>query len=231
MGLDIYVGPLTRLYSCTWENVIQQLEHQDGIPTSIRYPDGFNPPSAEEALDDVIRWRNAVNRHFADDLDKPLDWPEGAEEPYYTDKPDTDPYLCLLAAARYVDTGQTLPEELDVKGDIPILSEMKGEIKTRFPHLLLGVELWLPADFNLLFSANDAIGNQQMFGSTLRLLEELKTLNAECWGADPETLKSWSRGGPHQDGAFQHDARFGFAVLYAMAEKAVETGYPMALDY
>ena len=40
MGLDVYVGPLTRYYSFEWETILQQAGREQGMDVHIVRPDG-----------------------------------------------------------------------------------------------------------------------------------------------------------------------------------------------
>jgi hypothetical protein len=95
MGLDVYVGPLTRYYAGNWETIVQQRSKQFGIPVAIVRPRqglfrrlfdrlSLRPPTAETA---VRRWRDTLRRDLgiAD-----LDWNEDLEVDYETDKPAWD---------------------------------------------------------------------------------------------------------------------------------------------
>jgi len=42
MGLDVYVGPLTRYYSFEWETIIQRAGREQGLEVRIARPPGFD---------------------------------------------------------------------------------------------------------------------------------------------------------------------------------------------
>lgn len=105
MGLDIYVGPLTRYYLGDWETVVQRHGRESGIPVTIIRKDSENNQSqpklsAEEVLDIVVRWRAGLTAGLGSNMTDPLNWAESADGEYFTDKPAWDGYgsLALLAA-------------------------------------------------------------------------------------------------------------------------------------
>ena len=108
MGLDVYVGPLSRYYAGDRETIVQQVAKGSGIAVEIVRPkpprrgwfkklrDGlhFFRPTAEES---VRRWRNRLRRELGI---SDLDWNEDPETEYMTDKPAWDCYGALVELQR-----------------------------------------------------------------------------------------------------------------------------------
>jgi hypothetical protein len=115
--------------------------------------------------------------------------------------------------------------------DPAFLASTGPDQKTAFPHLLREVELWLPIDAEFTFRAENLAGQQIEIASSIALTRELSALNERSWGASAEMLAEWSRNGPPADNAFEAAARFGFAVIRELAQKAVQHRLPMLLDY
>ena len=93
MGLDIYVGSLTRYHAGDWELVAQQAAREMGLPIQvIRQHD--DPADAlrdpEEIRPIVLDWRESLSASLREHLASPLDWDERNEAPYFTDKPTWD---------------------------------------------------------------------------------------------------------------------------------------------
>ena len=93
MGLDVYVGSLTRYYVEAAADVLERIARHQGIAA-----DGQDAEEVIRAA--VLRWREGLNRWLGDRLAGPLDWDESAPAPCVTDKPGWDGYggVLLLAA-------------------------------------------------------------------------------------------------------------------------------------
>jgi len=94
--LDVYVGPLTRYWLGDWETIVQQIGRERGFNVEFRRPNAlkegwlkrlvarFRPAGAKAAIAAVRHWRDRVRG----DLRLPdLDWSEGLDVEYETDKP------------------------------------------------------------------------------------------------------------------------------------------------
>src|SRR4051812_30559201 len=99
MGLDIYVGPLTRYHLGDWLTIVQQAGQSSGTPVQVVR----SQPEAEDKITDpqtvlaaVRDWQTGMGSG----LGVALNWAEAADLPYWTDKPDWDGYggVVLLAA-------------------------------------------------------------------------------------------------------------------------------------
>ena len=110
MGLDVYVGPLSRYYAGDWETVIQQAAKEDGIPVRIVRPeqprqsllgrlrDLVRPRGPAAAQRAVRRWRDRLRKELGI---SDLDWNEFPDAEYATDKPAWDCYGGLVLWAAY----------------------------------------------------------------------------------------------------------------------------------
>src|SRR5262245_32541171 len=116
MGLDVYVGSLTRYYTGDWETIVQQWGRQNGVPVTVvragQSPGGGgsvwerlfkrNAPSpAEKTRIAVIGWRGQIARVLGREAALSFDWDESAASPYFTDKPDWAGFGALLLLAAY----------------------------------------------------------------------------------------------------------------------------------
>jgi len=105
MGLDIYVGTLTRYYSGQWETIAAQTAREQGWSFKTVRPD--NPDDAvtdpAQLAPAVQSWQAATSEALGDNLSEPLDWQEGMTPPYFTDKPDWDGLGGVLLWAAYLE--------------------------------------------------------------------------------------------------------------------------------
>ena len=235
MGLDIYVGSLTRYYARDWETVIQQYARETGTPFEI-----IRPNQSENAVTEtetiratVLEWRSSLSEGLKDHLSQPLDWDESDNAPYFTDKPDWDGYSSVLLWAAYLEHPDlTKPERVDNWTNDEAYSRSTAEdFKTTFPTLLRDTEIWLPVDFTFTFVARDLGDNTVGFGSAVSLLRELDDLNVQTWNAETATLANWRCEGAEKNSPLEVCARFGFAIMRDMAASAVKHKLVMKLDY
>ena len=84
MGLDVYVGSLTRYYVESSADVVERIARHQGMAVS----DGQDAEEVIRAA--VVGWRDGLSRWLGDRLDGPLDWDESGPAPCFTDKPGWD---------------------------------------------------------------------------------------------------------------------------------------------
>ncbi len=193
MGLDVYVGSLTRYYSRDWETVVQQAARQGGFPVHVvRAQDEADAVTDPDAIRGaVVGWRQQLSEALAESLTQPLDWREDADAPYFTDKPAWDCYSGLLLWAAHEEHPELERPELcvdDWTSDEAFRQSSAAGSDTRYPNLLKGAEWWLPADLPFVFSAEDPTGTTAVFGSSIALTAELAELNSRTWRADEDIL-------------------------------------------
>lgn len=236
MGLDVYVGSLTRYYSQDWETVTQKHAREKGIPVKVVRPnepeDAITDP--DEIRSDVIAWRENLSRELESYLSEPLDWDESPRSPYFTDKPGWDCYSSLLLWAAYSEHPDLVcPKECveDWTKDEAFRRSSDPEFDTNYPSLLSNTEIWLPADFRFTFAGPDLAGDTINYGSTVALREELNELNSRTWGADNSMLAVWCKKGAGHLAPLEIGARFAFAVFFELAGVATEHKLIMKLDY
>ena len=234
MGLDVYVGTLTRYYSGQWETAVQAMGKEPGKSITVVYPDGApERPSPEDAEQAIVAWRSQLSDALEQSIKRPLSWPEGLEAPYFTDKPAWDAYGALLVwAALEQRPGEGLPLTAESWEKNQALAEVwQAPREARYPALLLDVELWLPGDETLVFRAGDPTGKEIGIAFTGALLRDLRELNERTWKATPADISRWRFAGAEFGGPFEVSAKFGFAVLCELAQSAVESTLPLKLDY
>jgi len=252
MGLDVYVGTLTRYYTGDWKTVVQQYAESQGIAYQTMRPDEFTltgrirnftdrlrkrrPPSKDEVRSAVIAWRGALSQGLGGDLREPLHWDETDTEPYYTDKPNWDGYGAVLLLAAYDEHPEmtrpaTVPRDGWHEDPAWRASTVEG-FRTRYRQLLTpDIEFWLPCPFEFAFGASDLLGRPVSFGSSVALLDQLRQLKERAFPSETDATEAWQRDAPDGDAPFGVMARFGLGIMLELAEKSVSHRLPIKLDY
>jgi len=238
MGLDLYVGALTRYYLGEWETVVQRFGRESGMPVEIVRPDrgqGNEEPklSPSEVIELVGQWRSALSEALGQSLHQPLDWPESANGEYFTDKPAWDGYGNLALLAAY-DEHSNLPVPKvacqDFGSDPAWKASAEIGFRSRYT-TILKPELWLPCRFAFAFRAPDVAGKEVWIGSSITLLEQLRVLNESAVKASREQLAQWRRDTFEPGDSFEKASRFGLTMFLELAEKSVLHPLPMKMDY
>lgn len=232
MGLDIYVGTLTRYYLRDWLTVVQQA-FPDQSQMVFANPPPSDPASQDDVRAAIARWSSQL----AQGLNVESISREDPTAPYFTDKPAWDGFGGLVLWAAY-DDQNVAPEHrcatvtIDSWSQEPVLQRYATPPKElRYPQLLLGVELWLPISGPSVFRTLDPAGNERMFGNCNKLLAELNLLNQRTWKADTATRDRWRHEGLEHGSSLEMAARFGWSVMHSLATDAVQHQLPIILDY
>jgi len=236
MGLDVFVGPLTRYYTGNWETIVQQAAHAQGMDVTVVRPEETADTVSDpiEIREIVVGWREGLSAALGAELHEPLDWVESNNEPYFTDKPAWDCYSSLVLWASYSEQPKLkLPRKpIEDWSEDPAYRASTAEgFDSRYKHLLRDVEFWLPADFEFTFRAPDPSGKEVGFGSSYALLRELDELNAATWQASEEQMERWVHDCPDHGTPIEPGARFAFAVFRRLARESAVHRMPMRLDY
>jgi len=238
MGLDVYVGPLTRYYTGNWETILQQARKGTDIPlTTVRPKQGwfgrlldqFRPRGPAAAARAVRRWRNRLRRELgiAD-----LDWNEYPEAEYATDKPAWDCYGALVLWAAYDELPSAKRRETANEWNKdPAYLTSRLNPHSQYQHLIADTELWLPVEFRVPVRTAAIRGDSIVVDSSIRLLAELRELNSRTWNASDQQTSEWRYDGAEFGGPLEGSARFGFSIFYELAKRSVAARLPMKLDY
>jgi hypothetical protein len=221
MGLDVYVGSLTRYYAEGPADVVERIARQQGVSA------GDGQPAEDVIRSAVLAWRDGLGRWLGDRLDGPLDWDESGQAPCFTDKPGWDGYGgTLLLAAHDEHPGLTVPATVsaDWPDDPAYQAASAMGAASRYQQLLTP-ELWLPCGFGFVVRTQDVTGEEVEIGSSVALLDQFTLLRAR-YGLNgaPE-----GPGGGHQ--RLASTAAAGLAVLERLAERSVRHRLPMKLDF
>lgn len=237
MGLDIYVGSLTRYYSRDWETIVQQAGRESGMEVQIIFSGETVPDSnlsEDETRAAILEWRTGLATELNSYLPEGLNWSEESSTPYYTDKPDWNGYGALMLWAAYAEHPEIARPAAVIKewheSSVLKASQAQG-FSSEFPTLVKGVELWLPGQFNFIFMASDATGEEVMMGATGQLQAELVKLNQMTWRAVDEDINEWRRVIDPNTNSFDELARFGYSIFSSLVEEAVKHELPIKMDY
>ncbi|HRX87148.1 MAG TPA: hypothetical protein P5572_19145, partial [Phycisphaerae bacterium] len=183
MAFDVYVGTMTRYFRRDWENIVQQTCRDRGQRYEMVYAGGkpAPPPPTEQVRAAVNAWREGLSRALAEHGQSPLDWDEGDDKPYFTDRPGWGGYGSLLVWAAHAEHSDLpVPEAVPESwADDEAYSRSTADgFRSRYARLLT-CELWLPDEFSAVFSAATVATDQpQRMGSVFRLKDELDELHA-----------------------------------------------------
>jgi hypothetical protein len=216
VGLDVYVGSLTRYYVEGPVDMAERIARHQGLAAG----DG---QAAEEVIRAaVVRWREGLRRLLGDRLAGPLDWDESGPAPCFTDKPGWEGYGGALLLAAH-DEHPELPPPAVVSADWPddlaYQAASAPGAGSRY-HQLLTPELWLPCRFDHTVRTQDPTGEEVELGSSPALLDQLELLAARH--------QSLAAGDGH---SLLAAAGNGLAVLLRLAERSVTHQVPMKLDF
>ena len=238
MGLDVYVGSLTRYYAHDWETVIQRTGREQGIPVVIERAnasrDEITDPATIRNL--ILTWRSMISGALrqAGLSDNELDWPEDPQTPYFTDKPGWDCYGAVQLLAAYEERGKPpFPSKLraDWQKDSALKDRLRAAGPPRYPHLY-GCELWLPHEIKDMFEGPSPAAKRVRMGSVFELLRNLEALNERTFRGNGDQRKQWAGEMPNgKDDKFEAKAKTGLAIMLELTAAAARERLPMLLDY
>jgi hypothetical protein len=234
MALDVYVGSLTRYYAGAWENPVERTLREQGVPHRVR---STTPADATKSQDRirprVIAWRAALARALGDRIAGPLEWDESEVAPWFTRRPGWDGFGSLVLWAAYAEhpalrLPETLAEEWD--HDVALMRSTAEGFRSRYSHLVRNVEMWLPVAFEITFEGEDVEGRRAVMGSVTTLRRQLADLNAATWKASAADVVAWGQMATEM-GSVETRARYAFAILTELAQRAQTECLPMKLDH
>jgi hypothetical protein len=243
MGLDVYVGSLTRYYAHDWETIVQQTARREGVEVQVIRA---NPPPSAEIRDPaaiqtlVVEWQQNLDASFkkARLISTDLDWSELPDAPYFTDKPDWDCFGAMTLLAAYEEEpkprfGGRWPKNLSESWtrDPKLEARLSAQEPPRYSHIY-GCVAWIPVMLKNPVRGPMPAGAPILIGSSVALLEQLELLNQRTYAGAPDDLARWR--GEMPDGAdsrFEPKAKAGLAIFLELTRLAVEHRLPMLLDY
>jgi hypothetical protein len=204
MGVGYCVSPVHRII------------HFDASPITARPPvKGSNSPidrAAElvgtsvgvgtprlysPAIKEILAWRHGVATKYRDQLEEQLTWDEDTTFEVSEDVATSGDVVFHYVAAILDQRGTSELSKL-----IDITEPPRHEYQAvfaeadrrgfggRFPHLLLGANLWLPFRSQLMIEEPDWNGKLERYGSVFHLVDEITTVRAAIADADPSLIHS-----------------------------------------
>jgi len=235
VGLDLYVGSLTRYLAGDWELITQRIAREIGLEMEV-----VRLHDPEGAIRDqglirpvVVAWRDQLSAALGDRLDIPLNWNEGENAPYFTDKPTWDCYSDLILWAAYEEQQGLLRPEGPVEDwsqDIAYQSVTSKEFRSKYSHLY-DVQLWLPCPFDCVFETEDVSGDSVLVGSSVVLQDQLRTLNGLTWRYTAKELDTIATQGAEHGAPLEVGARFAFSIFTRLTHLSVEHKLPVRMDW
>lgn len=252
MGLDIYVGPLTRYYSHNWKTVSQQWAEANGMGYQ-RFQaneDGGEDLPVEQVIEIVSHWRDSALEAVKSAAGEVEPWPEDNDRAYYTEKPDWPAFGALLLYAAAKIYGEAYPATVPKDWDFwqePLIQRAQGDVQVSWS-LFKGAEWWLPIQAPLLFRGENPVGDTLVVSTAGALMLELLRINELGWKADEEAVLSWSKtegypqDGTLKDGKLEMEqehteystvslARFAYSIFWQAAKFSLQHQAPILLDY
>src|SRR4029450_9160718 len=176
MGLDVYVGSLTRYYVAGPADVVERIARHQDVPAT----DGLEAEDVIRA--GVVRGREGLTRWLGDRLAGPLDWDESGPAPCFTGKPGWDGYGGTLLLAAHDEHPELAPAAGGSADSPPPPAPPPPAPSAPGPgpryRQLLTPELWLPCRFEFTVRTQDLTGEEVELGSSAALLGQLDLLAA-----------------------------------------------------
>jgi hypothetical protein len=150
------------------------------------------------APEDILAWRERVARKYREELAEELTWDEGSPFEVSDDIGTHEDVMLHYVAAvldqrglseisRMIEVGEPASEALNAA----FAEAERRKFGGRFPHLLLGANVWLPYKRPLMIEEPDWEARRNRFGSTLHLFEdELTAVRSAIVEAQPSVRHS-----------------------------------------
>jgi hypothetical protein len=231
MSFDVYAGGFARYFAREWENVAQKHARETGMEYRIIRP-GNDPGPAkwEEVQETVEYWKSVLRQGLGPNDPGDIDWNEGRDAPYFTDRPGWQGYSALVVMAACAACEEPLPDRL---AEDSIVSDVVQRAQVaNFQggyQAITRVQLWLPGSFEFSFDFVDLCNQTAHVGSLRRFVQELDVL-MQVYGITEEQLAAAQPGGKGET-AFLPEAHFGLAVFRRVAGDAFKNRLPMMLSY
>ena len=204
MGVGYCVSPLHRIMHFDVSSIttrppikgsnspIDQVAEITGANVGVGAPRLHSP-----AVEEVLVWRQGVATKYRDQLEEQLTWDEHTTFEVSEDVATSGDVMFHYVAAvldqhgqselsKLIDAAEQSTQEL---GAIFAEADRRG-FGGRFPHLLLGANLWLPFKKHLMIEEPNWEGKLGRYGSVFHLVDEVTTVRAAIADTQPSVIHS-----------------------------------------
>lgn len=234
MGIDLYVGTLTRYYTRRWETAQQQAIAAAGGPlASVVSPRDAFPMkglSYGEAHRVVQDWRMGMGRAMRKQGVEFGGWKEDVAQPYATTSLTRDGYGALMLWAAYQEAPELMPRQItpeDWAAD-PAYEHVSGP-GACFASLY-DAQAWLPVELAEPVVMPMSGGEQHVVAPVGGLDRALRDLNACTWKVAEADRDAWLSEAA-QCIRFEDAARLAFDSFRRQVDFAVKHGLPVMMDW
>jgi hypothetical protein len=204
MGVGYCVSPLHRIIHFDVSPIttrppvkgsnspIDQVAELTGAEVGVGTP-RLDSPGVEE----ILVWRQGVATKYRDLLDEQLTWDEDTTFKVSEDVATSGDVMFHYVAAVLDQHGQSeLSKLIDAAepstqefGAVFAEADRRG-FGGRFPHLLLGANLWLPFKKHLMIEEPNWEGKLDRYGSVFHLVDEVTTVRTAIADTQPSVIHS-----------------------------------------
>jgi hypothetical protein len=204
MGVGYCVSPLHRIIRFDVSPIttrppvkgsnspIDQVAELTGANVGVGTPRLHSP-----AVEEILVWRQGVATKYRDQLEERLTWDEDTTFKVSEDVATSGDVMFHYVAAvldqhgqselsKLIDAAEPSTQEL---GAVFAEADRRG-FGGRFPHLLLGANLWLPFKKHLMIEEPNWEGKLDRYGSVIRLVDEVTTVRAAIADTQPSVIHS-----------------------------------------
>jgi hypothetical protein len=171
---------------------IDQIAEATGANVGVGTPRLYSPTVGE-----ILVWRQGVATKYRDQLEEQLTWDEDTTFEVSEDVATSGDVMFHYVAAILDQHGKselsTLidAEKLSTREFDAVFAEAdRRGFGGRFPHLLLGANLWLPYKRQLMIEEPNWEGKLARYGSVFHLVDEVTTVRAAIVDTQPSVIHS-----------------------------------------
>ena len=186
------VSPITSRPPVKGSKPIDQLAELTGANVGVGTPRLYSP-----AVERILVWRQGVATKYRDQLEEQLTWDEDATLNVSEDVATSGDALFHYVAAvldqngpselsKLIDAAEPSTQEF---GAVFAEADRRG-FGGRFPHLLLGANLWLPFKKHLMIEEPNWEGKLDRYGSVFHLVDEVTAARAAIADTQPSVIHS-----------------------------------------
>jgi hypothetical protein len=199
MGVGYCVSPLHRIIHFDASAItsrppikgsnspIDRVAELTGTNVGVGTPRLYSP-----TIEEILVWRQGVATKYRDQLEEGLTWDESSTFEVSEDVATSGDVMFHYVAAvldqhgkselsKLINIGQPPPHQLSA---VFAEADRRG-FGGRFPHLLLGAELWLPFKSQLMIEEPNWDGKVNRYGSVFHLMDEVTTVRAAIADSQP----------------------------------------------